>query len=138
MATGDTGPIPRIDAAGAGASLPVLVVEDERAIAALVAEAVASAGYLPVVAANGQEGLERARERWPALVLTDMMMPILDGDGLARGLRAEAAARGRAMPPIVLMTASHPGHAARVGADALLQKPFDLDELEGLLRRFLG
>ena len=121
-----------------GAPLPVLVVEDERSIAGLVAEAVEAAGYLPVVAANGQEGLERARERWPALVVTDMMMPLLDGAGLARALRAEAAARGHAMPPIVVMTASHPSYATRVGADALLRKPFDLDELAGLLRRFLG
>ena len=67
-----------------------------------------------------------------------MMLPILDGAGLARALRAEAAARGRAMPPIILMTASHTSHAERIGADALLRKPFELDELVGLLRRFLG
>jgi len=119
-------------------SLPVLVVEDERSIARLVAEVVDMAGYLPVVAFNGQEGLERARERWPALVVTDLMMPLLDGSGMARALRAEAEARGRAMPPIILMTASHPSYAAQVGADALLQKPFSLDDLEELLHRFLG
>ena len=136
MASGDTRPTPRIDAPGAGTPLPVLVVEDERAIAGLVAEVVASAGHLPVVASNGQEGLERARERWPALVVTDMMMPILDGAGMVRALRAEA--RGRAMPPIILMTASHPSVAGRIGADALLRKPFGLDEFETLLRRLLG
>ena len=123
---------------GEGAPLPVLVVEDERSIASLVAEVVDMAGYLPVVAFNGQEGLERARERWPALVVTDLMMPLLDGSGMARALRAEAEARGQAMPPIILMTASHPSYAVQVGADALLQKPFSLDELEDLLHRFLG
>ena len=119
------------------APLPVLVVEDERSIASLVAEVVDMAGHLPVVAWNGQEGLERARERWPALVVTDMTMPLLDGSEMAWALRAEAAAHGRAMPPISLMTASHPSYATQVGADALLQKPFSLDELEELLHRFL-
>jgi len=71
-------------------------------------------------------------------VVTDLMMPLLDGSGMARALRAEAEARGRAMPPIILMTASHPSYAAQVGADALLQKPFSLDDLEELLHRFLG
>ena len=65
-----------------------------------------------------------------------MMMPILDGAGMVRALRAEAG--GRAMPQIILMTASHPSVAARIGADALLRKPFALDELQALLRRLLG
>jgi DNA-binding response OmpR family regulator len=66
------------------------------------------------------------------------MMPHLDGAGLVRALRAEAAARGLAMPPIILMTAAHTTHAREVDADALLRKPFSLVELDALLRRFLG
>ena len=116
----------------------VLIVEDERAISSFVAGAVDDAGYLPVVARNGQEALERARERWPALVLTDLMMPHLDGVGLVRALRLEAATRGDPAPPVILMTAASPSHAQAASADALLRKPFDLTELDALLRRFLG
>ena len=119
------------------APLLVLVVEDERSIASLVAEVVDMAGHQAVVAWNGQEGLERASERWPALVVTDLMMPLLDGAGMARAMRTAAAVRGQAMPPIILMTASHPSFAEQVGADALLQKPFHLEDLEDLLHRFL-
>jgi DNA-binding response OmpR family regulator len=116
----------------------VLVVEDERAISSVVAEVVHDAGYLPVVARNGHEALERARRQWPGLVLTDLMMPHLDGAGMIRALRQEAATRGAAMPPVILMTAASPIHARAAGADALLRKPFDLNELDALLERFLG
>jgi len=116
----------------------VLVVEDERAIAGFVAEVVADAGYLPMVAANGNEALKQAREQWPDLVLTDLMMPHLDGAGLVRALRLEATARGVSMPPVVLMTTASPPNAQAAGADAFLRKPFHLTELEALLRCYLG
>lgn len=115
----------------------VLVVEDERSIAGFVAEVVEEAGYTPVVATNGHEALEKARERWPALVVTDLMMPHLDGAGLIQALKKEATAGQRAVPPIILMTAASTAYAGRVDADALLRKPFNLDELEELLHRFL-
>ncbi len=115
----------------------VLVVEDERSISGFVAEVVEEAGYTPIVATNGREALERAREQWPALVVTDLMMPHMDGAGLVQALRAEATALGRDMPPIILTTAASMAHAREAGADAVLRKPFNLDELEALLHRFL-
>jgi len=115
----------------------VLIAEDERSIASLVAEVVAQAGYTPLVAMNGRQALDLAREQWPALVITDLMMPYLDGAALTAALRAEADARGVAAPPIVLMTAASLQYARAAGADAVLRKPFNLAELEALLRRFL-
>jgi len=115
----------------------VLIAEDERSIASLVAEVVAQAGYTPLVATNGRQALALAREQWPALVITDLMMPYLDGAALTTALRAEAATRGDAAPPIVLMTAAGPQYARAAGADAVLRKPFNLAELEALLLRFL-
>ena len=115
----------------------VLIAEDERSIASLIAEVVAQAGYTPLVATNGRQALELAREQWPALVITDLMMPHLDGAALTATLRAEAATRGEEAPPIVLMTAANPQYARATGADAVLRKPFNLAELEALLRRFL-
>ncbi len=116
----------------------VLIVEDESAIATVVAEAVDDAGYRSVVTANGNEALKHAREEWPDLVLTDLMMPQLNGIGMVGALRQEAAARSRAMPPVILMTAASLTYAREAGADVILSKPFDLTELDALLHRYLG
>jgi DNA-binding response OmpR family regulator len=117
----------------------VLIVEDERSIAQVVAEVVADADHLPYVARHGLDALELARERWPALVITDLMLPRLDGEGLIAALRAEAKAdTNRPMPPVILMTAAGMKIAQAAGADAILHKPFDLAELEALLLHYLA
>jgi two-component system, chemotaxis family, chemotaxis protein CheY len=117
----------------------VLIVEDERSIAQVVAEVVADANYLPYVARHGLDALELARERWPALVITDLMLPRLDGEGLIAALRAEARDdTERPMPPVILMTAAGMKIAQAAGADAILHKPFDLAELEALLLHYLA
>ena len=123
-------------AGGPGPPL-VLIAEDERPIAAILRAVVADAGYEPAVATHGRQALELARERWPALVITDLMMPYLGGDELIAALRTEAEARGRAAPPVILMTAAGLHRAHLAGADAVLRKPFDLDDLETVLRRLL-
>jgi CheY-like chemotaxis protein len=116
----------------------VLIVEDESAIADVVAEVVDDAGYKPLVTSNGNEALEQAQKQWPDLVLTDLMMPQLNGIGVVRALRKEAAARAFSMPPVILMTAASPSYAQEAGADVVLRKPFDLTELDTLLHQYLG
>jgi CheY-like chemotaxis protein len=116
----------------------VLIVEDEPGIAAVIAEVVADAGYLPVVTTNGVEALTRACEQWPDLVMSDYYMPYLDGTGLVRALRVMAAGRGCTMPPIILMSGADATATREVGADAYLRKPFHLTELDALLQRYLG
>jgi len=82
------------------------------------------------VSADGQAALEAARERPPDLVLTDVMMPRLDGFGLLRALREDD--RTRHVP--VVMLSARAGEEARVeglgaGADEYLVKPFSAREL---------
>lgn len=117
----------------------ILIVDDEESIAETLALIVHDAGYAPVVASNGRQALELARTHWPALVLTDMMMPLLDGPGLIAALREAAAADGRHMPPLMVLTAGGMAEARATGADVVLRKPFDLDVLKryiaGLLAR---
>ena len=115
----------------------VLIVEDEEPLAETVAFIVRQAGYTPLVALHGRQGLELARAQRPALVITDLMLPHLDGAALIAALRAEAEERGEEAPPMVLMTAAGPASARAAGADVLLRKPFHLAELEELLIRFL-
>jgi CheY-like chemotaxis protein len=126
------------DQAREPAAAVVLIAEDEEPIAAAIASVVEDAGYEPVLATNGQEALASARERHPALVLTDMMMPRMDGLQLIAALRTDAATDGHSVPPIILMTAAGPQRAREAGVDAILWKPFDITQLEQLLDRFLA
>lgn len=129
----------------------VLIAEDEEPIAETISYIVEDAGYTPLVAAHGRQALEFARAERPALLITDLMMPHLDGAALIAALRADAAAdgaqggdeggqggQGGAAPPIILMTAASLDLARAAGADVVLRKPFALAELEALLHRFLS
>lgn len=125
-------------APGQQGSQPILIVDDEVAIAEVLAEFVSDLGYTPLMAQNGQEALDLARQQWPALVMTDVMMPVMNGKELVRALRAEASTQRRAVPPIILLTAAGKHIIADLHVDAIITKPFELDELERLLQRFLG
>lgn len=116
----------------------VLIVEDEEPLAELISFVVQNAGYTPWVAMHGRQGLEDARVLRPALVITDLMLPYLDGAELIAALRNDAVSSGLSSPPIILMTAASLIQARTAGADVVLRKPFRLADLEALLRRFLG
>jgi CheY-like chemotaxis protein len=119
------------------AEMVVLIVDDEQPIADLIGVAVSQAGHTPVLAFHGRQALEKAREQWPALVITDLMMPLLDGAGFIAALRQDASEHGRRTPPIVVMTAASLPSAEAAGADAVLGKPFELSDLERLLDEFI-
>jgi CheY-like chemotaxis protein len=106
----------------------ILIVDDEFGLAEVVAEMLQERGFETVLAINGYVALERIRERAPDLVLLDCMMPLLDGTGVVRALRADPATAGL---PVVLMSAlphviPPDVHAATC---ALLRKPFSPGEL---------
>nr|WP_255542526.1 response regulator [Azospirillum sp. INR13] len=103
------------------------MVEDEFGIATVLGSILEEEGYHVLVAANGQQALSRLAEApaVPDLVVTDYMMPLLDGVGLARALRDEAAWQNI---PIVMMSAL-PEAAVRQEFDdyrAFLRKPFSI------------
>ncbi|MDF4025567.1 ATP-binding protein [Luteibacter sp. PPL201] len=115
----------------AGASVPglVLVVDDNADMRDYVRELLIPR-YDVAVAGNGAEALEAIARRRPDLVLSDVMMPGLDGFGLLKALRADPAT---AAIPVVLLSA-RAGHEATVegldaGADDYLVKPFTAREL---------
>jgi len=118
--------------------LLILIVDDEEAIAEMLEAFVTDLGYRALVARNGRQALMQARERWPALVLTDLMMPVLSGAELIEALQAEAAARRRAYPSIVLLTAGSARAVSHLHVDAILFKPFGLGKLEQVLHQLLG
>lgn len=116
------------DAAGAGAL--VLVADDNDDLRDYMRRLLSAAGHRVVVAADGEAALAQARAHAPALVVSDVMMPRLDGFGLLRALRADAELRET---PVLLLSA-RAGEEARVsglgsGADDYLVKPFSAREL---------
>ncbi|GCF08925.1 response regulator [Dictyobacter arantiisoli] len=120
-----------------GKSFLVLIVDDEDAIIDLLSDFVTDLGYTPSVAQNGQQAMERVYEHWPALVITDFMMPKLNGADLVRALHVEAVAQRRLPPPIILLTAVGVPALKDLPVDVVMAKPFDLDQLENVIRRLL-
>jgi len=108
----------------------ILIVEDEAAIADLARTLLEEEGYRVVLAPNGREGLRRlAAERFDA-VISDVMMPLMDGRAFARAMRGEPAHDGI---PLVLMSAAGLGIVADVPHTAFLSKPFDLGTFLALI-----
>lgn len=115
----------------------VLIAEDDEPIALALEMIVEDEGYRALHANDGQEALELALRHRPALIITDLMMPRMSGAQLISALRSSSTF-GSAAPRIVIMTAAAASYTQDTGADALLRKPFDIREVEKLLRRFLG
>jgi CheY-like chemotaxis protein len=108
----------------------VLVADDQADIRAFVRRHLEGAGYRVVEAADGEEALDRAREELPDLVVSDVMMPRLDGLGLCRALRADPETD---FVPVLLLTARAAPEDRLDGlaelCDDYLTKPFDVREL---------
>ena len=116
----------------------ILVVDDDAKIRTVVRRGLAYEGYRVVEAASGEEGLEKAREHLPDLVVLDLMLPGIDGLEVTRRLRASGDEIG-----ILMLTArdevSDRVEGLETGADDYLVKPFSFEELlarvHALLRR---
>jgi twitching motility two-component system response regulator PilH len=117
----------------------VLVVDDEVNLAVLVAMHMERAGCRVITAHDGGEAVELVRARRPALVVLDVMMPVLNGYEVTKLVRADNATREI---PIVLLTARQGGgdelYGLRVGAERYIRKPFDSEHLRGTVRELLG
>lgn len=112
----------------------VLVVDDEPTIAETLGLVLESDGYRCVVANDGQEALDVLPAVAPAVILLDVMMPVLDGREFLRRLRADE--RWRHVPVIVMTAApSLAGNDALDRHEAFFVKPFDLDRLLSEVRR---
>ncbi|MEX2218163.1 MAG: response regulator transcription factor [Phycisphaerales bacterium] len=118
----------------------VLIVEDERDLADLLALNLGRAGYRTLIAADGLRALSMAAAHKPDLIILDVMLPGLSGTEVAARLRSDPA---HARTPIVMLTARAEEVdqlvGLAVGADDYITKPFSvkvlLARLEALLRR---
>ena len=104
----------------------ILVVDDELASAEVLSLILEEEGYRTFCAADGQQGLARAREVMPQLVVLDFMMPMMNGADLARALRGAPELRHIK----ILMNSSLPEELVRrhfSNYDAYLRKPYNVD-----------
>lgn len=117
----------------------ILVVDDEYLVADVVAFALEDAGYLVVTAPNGRLGLEAVIRERPDLVITDYMMPVMNGMELASALEERAAAGARRIP-VVLMTSAQRALAQQSPElfAAIIDKPFVMSELMRIIGDLVG
>ncbi|MBL0422170.1 Hpt domain-containing protein [Ramlibacter sp. AW1] len=115
----------------------VLVVDDSITVRRITQRLLQREGYRVALAADGLQALERLAEETPAVVLSDIEMPRMDGFDLARNIRGDVR---WAELPIVMITSriaeKHREHARQLGVRHYLGKPYSEDELLGLVRRY--
>lgn len=108
----------------------VLVVDDSLTVRKITSRLLAREGYQVVTAKDGVDALQQMTEFVPDVILSDIEMPRMDGFELARNIRADERLREI---PIVMITSrtaeKHRSHAAELGVDHFLGKPYQEEEL---------
>ena len=119
----------------------ILIVDDEEDVRIALKQVLERAGYEVTVAATGNEGLDVMKREGADLVITDVIMPGVDGIATAKQIREKyrhtriivMSGGGRTAPdpyePDAISTRSYLASASSAGADQTLTKPFDRDEL---------
>lgn len=111
----------------------ILVVDDEYLIAEILGMALEEAGYNVETASNGAKALEKMERSGVDLIITDYMMPVKNGEELAKAVRNTPA---WAHVPIILMS----GAQAHIGREqpqlfaGVLDKPFNIDSVIALVK----
>jgi CheY-like chemotaxis protein len=110
----------------------ILIVDDDPWILRMVSTLLEKKGYAIVSASDGEEGLARADQVKPDLIITDVMMPRMDGWTMVKHLRARPG--DLSMTPVIFLTALGGEEdrikGFRLGADDYLPKPFRFEELD--------
>lgn len=117
----------------------VLLVEDNVDNRIIYGMILTHAGYVVIEAGDGEEGIDKAREHHPALILMDVSIPKIDGYSATRILKAEAATSAT---PIIALTAhalaGEEQKARAAGCDGYLAKPVEPKRVLEEVRRFIG
>ena len=108
----------------------VLVVDDEQSLLLLLQQIVEEQGHEALVADNGQQALRILERESLHLVISDVMMPIVDGYQLLRQIKARPE---WSRVKVVLISAAPINRKSQPPADAYLSKPYDLSTIEDLL-----
>lgn len=116
----------------------ILVVDDEPDLIRVLEFGLKASGYAVEVASDGQEGLKKAREIKPDVILLDLMLPKLDGYKVCRLLKFDD--RFKHIPIIILSARTQEGDqtlALEMGANRFVTKPYDFTEILGYIEALL-
>jgi CheY-like chemotaxis protein len=116
-----------------------VVADNDGDILRLISARLSRRGYEVVAVGEGEQALAAVREHAPAAVVLDWAMPGLEGPEVCARLKADP---GTARTPVVMLSASamreDVARGLAHGADGYLTKPFEIDELDGLLKRLIA
>ena len=118
----------------------LLLVEDERTLAGIIADTLSEKGFEVRCAYNGADGLRAAADFRPEVVVTDIMMPTMDGFTFVKRLRQEGIC-GENVPVLFLSARSGAEdvvHGFELGAQDYIRKPFAMSELIVRIHALLG
>lgn len=120
-------------------SRKILMIDDEDQLVQMVKMRLEANGYKVIIAYDGMEGLKKAREERPDLILLDLMLPKMDGYKVCRTLKFDEKYKDIF---IIMFTArvqeSDERMGKEVGADAYITKPFDAQRLINKIKELLG
>ena len=116
------------------ARAPVLIVEDDADLRDMMAQFFLLEGFTPKTVSNGREALEYLlRGQKPAVILLDLMMPVMDGWEFRREQRRDPRV---ANVPVIVLSALDRTRVGDLGEAAFMKKPLDFDRLLELVRRY--
>jgi len=114
----------------------ILIVDDEFTSAEVLAVVLRDDGFRVTVASNGRQALDRLEEASPDLIVTDLMMPVMNGVEMARAVRARP--RFARVPILLISSVAESALGGQPAAhDGFLRKPFGLDALIDAIRALL-
>jgi chemosensory pili system protein ChpA (sensor histidine kinase/response regulator) len=129
-------PTPALAEPGRQAPL-ILVVDDSLTVRRVTQRLLVREGYRVSLAKDGLDAIDKLAEEIPAMVLSDIEMPRMDGFDLVRNMRADARLRDL---PVIMITSriaqKHREHAAELGVDHYLGKPYSEEDLLALVARY--
>ena len=116
----------------------ILIVDDEKDLVDMLKLRLEAAGYEILEAYDGQEGLEKAKDEKPDLILLDLMLPKMDGYQLCRILKFDEDYKHI---PIIMLTAraqqQDKQQGTTCGADEYVTKPFEPKELLSVIQKHI-
>jgi chemosensory pili system protein ChpA (sensor histidine kinase/response regulator) len=129
---------PASDAAATARQAPlVLVVDDSLTVRRVTQRLLVREGYRVMLAKDGLDAIDKLAEEIPAIVLSDIEMPRMDGFDLVRNMRSDPRLRDL---PVIMITSriaqKHRDHAAELGVDHYLGKPYSEEDLLSLVARY--
>ena len=117
----------------------ILIVDDEEIIVRMLKLRLESSGYEVIVACDGQDGLKKAKEFLPDLIILDVMMPKMEGTKVCGLLKSDARYKNI---PIIMFTAKAQEADRQLskdlGADEFINKPLEPEDFMNKVRSLLG